>query len=81
MTKAISRMSDEEYERFMASAKTCRRCKRDLARRDFPTALAHGRMTVRSWCSECLKSYYRTYGQAQRAQFKALKAAHCENHQ
>ncbi len=43
------------------ATKVCRACGGVFARSTFPTAKVRGRLTVRSWCRDCLLAYYRRY--------------------
>lgn len=40
------------------ATRTCTRCGTSAKVKDFPHCIARGKMTVRSWCSVCLKRYY-----------------------
>ena len=41
--------------------KTCTKCKKEKDDADFSLMKAHGRVLRRSWCSLCMKAYYKAY--------------------
>ncbi|MEI7688512.1 MAG: hypothetical protein WCL32_26190 [Planctomycetota bacterium] len=41
--------------------KTCTKCKKEKDEADFSLMKAHGRVLRRSWCSLCMKAYYKAY--------------------
>jgi hypothetical protein len=57
-----------EVEAVLESPKHCSRCRKTKKARAFPVTKCRGRLTVRSWCDDCMKRYYRDYVKAKKRQ-------------
>lgn len=51
-------MTQEEWDVFLETDRSCLRCERILKGRDFSVTTSRGVPYVRGWCDRCLKEYY-----------------------
>lgn len=57
---ALPRLTAAELERWQDQPRDCTGpCKRTLTRGHFQLTRCHGSAVLRSWCRECLASYFR----------------------
>lgn len=67
---SLQTMSDAELKAYLEVPRMCTQCRRIFLTADFPITTMRGRLTVRSWCRECLRRYYREHSAVKRAKDK-----------
>ena len=57
----IAAMNEDEFEALLDKPRDCTGpCKRTLTYGRFPMTSERGKLVFRTWCQECMSSYYRS---------------------